>query len=206
MGGLDIGNIMYLGFRLAPFIIVFYFVFQSFLNFEIRGVVYLAGLIGCTFAIYMSNGLLGSMFPPESFEDVTSSKCNVISLGENGNILSSIPLSVSVYSYTFFYLLMFMVAGGGNAYSALAQNIPTLFIFPLLCAAEIFWLVTNNCIKSPVYKILFSIIVSGGIAVAWGMIIISLKNNKLYYINNVDTGQVCSRPSKQYFRCKPKRI
>ena len=78
---------MYLGFRLAPFIIVFYFVFQSFLNFEIRGVVYLAGLIGCTFAIYMSNGLLGSMFPPESFEDVTSSKCNVISLGENGNIL-----------------------------------------------------------------------------------------------------------------------
>ena len=35
-------------------------------------------------------------------------KCSIISLGDNGNVLSDIPLSIAVYSYTFFYMLIFI--------------------------------------------------------------------------------------------------
>jgi hypothetical protein len=206
MGGIDIGNITYLGFRLAPFIIIFYFLFQSFLNFEIRGVVYIAGMIVSSSLVYLSNGLLNSMFGPESHTGFPNSKCNIISLGENGNVLSNIPLSLCVYSYTFFYLLTFMVMSGGDAYTALAQNIPTLVIFPLLSGAEMFWLASYHCIRHPVEAFIMAVVISGGVAVAWGAAIIKVGNNKLFYINNADTGQVCSRPSKQMFRCKPQKI
>ena len=203
---LDVSNIAYLGFRLAPFIIVFYFVFQTILNFEIRGFVYMAGLSLSCVLIYFCNPLLLSLFPPKSPLVSKNAKCNIISLGNEGSPLSEIPLSIAVYTYTFMYLLMFMVATGDNVNLALSQNIPTLVIFPLLCMFEIFWIVTNNCITEPVFLIIASMVLSGGVAVAWALLVISLKINKLHYTQNTDLGHVCDRPSKTLFRCKPQRI
>ena len=42
---MDIGNVSYLAFRMAPFIIVSFFVLQSILNFEIKGIIYIYGLL-----------------------------------------------------------------------------------------------------------------------------------------------------------------
>ena len=203
---LDVSNIAYLGFRLAPFIIVFYFVFQTVLNFEIRGFIYVAGLSLSCVLIYFCNPLMLSLFSPKSDLVSKNAKCNIISLGNEGSPLSEIPLSIAVYTYTFMYLLMFIMATGDNVNLALSQNIPTLVIFPLLCLFEIFWTVTNNCITQPVFLIIASMVLSGGVAVLWALLVISLKINKLHYTQNTDLGHVCDRPSKTLFRCKPQRI
>jgi hypothetical protein len=45
---LDISNVFYLAFRLGPFLVVSYFLFQSVLNWELRGIsgiIYLCGLL-----------------------------------------------------------------------------------------------------------------------------------------------------------------
>jgi hypothetical protein len=43
--GLHISNIFYVWFRLGPFLFVSYFLFQSILNWELRGIINLCGLL-----------------------------------------------------------------------------------------------------------------------------------------------------------------
>ena len=101
-----ITNILYLAFRLFPFILVTYFTLQSLLNWDLKGIVYLVGLIfACVLSVvfgksgFITEGVSGMIPDP---------KCNIITLGESGP-LTNIPLSVTIYSYTFFYLLIFIL-------------------------------------------------------------------------------------------------
>jgi hypothetical protein len=147
-----------------------------------------------------------AFFPPKSHIINRNAKCNVISLGNQGAFLSEIPLSIAVYTYTFIYLLMFMIATGNNIHLALLQNIPTLLIFPILTALETFWIIYNQCIQQPLFLIIAAITIAGTAAAIWALIVIATKNNKLYYTHNTDLGQLCDRPSKTLFRCKQHNI
>ena len=48
MKSYNIFNIFYLTFRLAPLIVVCYFLLQSIFNYDLRGIIYLVGLIIAT--------------------------------------------------------------------------------------------------------------------------------------------------------------
>jgi hypothetical protein len=99
---LDISNVFYLAFRLGPFLVVSNFLFQSVLNWELRGIIYLCGLLLAALLAYLCNGPVNTLFPADvSHIFAPNAKCNVISLGENGRLLSQIPLSVCVYAYTY---------------------------------------------------------------------------------------------------------
>ena len=211
---IDITNVSYLSFRMAPFIIVSYFILNSLLNWDLKGIIYLAGLLFCSVAIVMLNGPMKYLFPRDINDSlIPNPKCSIISLGENGSVLSAIPLSIAVYSYTFFYLLIFILNLGNSSdnkegiHTALKQNIPIMIIFPLLLLFESLWIVSNNCVWKPMFYILASFIVGGIVGVLWAIIISSLKNNNLMYLSNSGI-EVCNRPSQTYFRCKvvPKNV
>lgn len=204
--GLDISNIFYLGFRLGPFLVVSYFLFQSILNWELRGIIYLCGLLFAALLAYLCNGPLNSLFPA----DVThvfaqNAKCNVISLGENGRLLSQIPLSVCTYIYTYAYLLTFLLSAQ-SASAALVQNLPTVVLFPVLCALEIFWIVANDCVPQPMFSILAAVLISAAVGLLWALVVLALKNDRLTYLNDSYLGQKCSRNTKSLFKCKPKKF
>ena len=59
---LNLINVLYMFFRLSPFIIVSYFSLQSILNQDLKGVIYLIGLIVTSFVVY----LIASVLPEES--------------------------------------------------------------------------------------------------------------------------------------------
>ena len=144
--GMNIGNVSYLAFRMAPFIIVTFFVLQSILNVDIKGIIYLAGLLMvCTIITYM-NEIVTSM-TGDTVDILPNPKCSIITLGEAGGYLSKIPLSLTVYSFTFFYLLIFVLNTASTntkgimdsksvtqrgINTALQQNFPLFIIFPLL--------------------------------------------------------------------------
>ena len=222
--GIDITNVSYLSFRMAPFIIVCYFILQSLLNWDLKGIIYLAGLLFCSVSIVLLNGPMKLLFPRETTDPlIPSPKCSVISLGENGNVLSNIPLSIAVYSYTFFYLFIFILnlgnsddnkgvlgekgLSGRDLSTAFRQNMPIMIIFPLLLVLESLWIVTNNCVWKPLFFILTSFLVGGIVGILWAITITSIKNNNLMYLSNAGV-DVCSRPSQTYFRCKvvPKTV
>jgi hypothetical protein len=175
------------------------------LNQSLNGIVYLFGLLFAS--------VISVMFGKGD----TSEKeiCNILTIGENNSRLSKTPLSIVVFSYTFFYLLMFVLqqsanAGGknlnsskpytiSNLHTTMSENIAMLIIFPLFIILDFIWNLMNGC-SEPLYLIL-GILIGTFIGSMWGMIIIRAKNPDLQILN-VGNAQICSRPSKTKYRCK----
>ena len=140
---LNLTKIFYTAYRLFPFILVSFFTLSSLLNQDIKGIIYLAGLL---IACFVST-TVGSTFP-KFFEDVNNIPtltstidektivtdfnliCKSLTLGEDGPI-SKLPLSMTVYSFTFFYLVYII-----GKYKLANQNIITILFFTSVILAS----------------------------------------------------------------------
>jgi hypothetical protein len=196
---LNIVNIAYLFFRLAPFIIVSYFTLQSIFNQDLKGLIYLVGLIIATvFTIIIGNIIPKpdvSLAPTtDESKKYSKIKCNTLTLGSN-EPLSRLPLSQTTFGYTLAYLSYFI---GVN--NLTTQNIPMFVIFPTLILADIFWSVSNSCSSNEL--LLSALIIGGGVGAIWGLIIDSTNMTNLTYYSGVSNNEVCSQPKRSLYRCR----
>jgi len=187
---LNIITLLYLFFRLAPFIIVSYFSISSLFNQELKGVIYLVGVIFACFAtILFGNSLNDTMIVSTTGNPV----CNMLTLGSTGTY-SKIPLGISILSYTFAYLTFVIVK-----YKIVMYNLPTLILFPMLILGDLFWNIKNECFQP--FGTIMSLLIGGGVGLLWAFIIDTIKKPKLQYFNVGSDRTVCERPSKQLFKC-----
>lgn len=192
---LNIVNIFYLLFRLAPFIIVSYFTLQSIFNQDLKGLIYLFGLVMATvLTILIGNVIPFPNNPILSVDKYSKAKCNSLTLGSDSPI-SRLPLSQTVFGYTLAYLSYFI---GVN--NLTTQNIPTFVIFPIIILADMFWNVSNDCSTNEL--LLSALIIGGAVGAIWALIIDSTKMANLSYFSGITNKDVCSKPSKQMIRCK----
>jgi hypothetical protein len=195
----DLTSIMYLSFRLAPFIIVSVFSLTSIIHQDFKGLIYLGGLLfTCVLAIIIGN-LFKNYFPYIDDADSVDTnlkyfKCNIFTLTNQGP-LSSIPLSITIFSYTYSYLLYVIVK-----YNLLQNNIPTLVIFPLLIISEIIWVLKNGC--APFHSLMIGIIIGILCGYTWSYMIDKSGMTNLKYYNGISTQVTCSSPSEPMFRCE----
>lgn len=182
-------SLIYTSFRLAPFILVSFFSLSSIFNQDLKGLVYLAGLLFACFFAFMAGKIPMVGSPPE---DILP--CNVLTLSGSRPI-SAIPLSIIVFTYTFAYLLYVIVK-----YKLVFQNIPTLVFFPVLILLDIFWNNTNRC--SAPANIIIGMAIGGMVGLMWGASIDYLKLTKMQYMLGISNKETCS-VSRQKFRCKP---
>jgi hypothetical protein len=187
---LNIITILYLFFRLAPFIIVSYFSISSLFNQDIKGVIYLVGVIIACFATVLIGNSLSDDYVISTQQNPV---CNMLTIGSTGTY-SRIPLGISIMSYTLIYLV-YVIA----KYKMEMYNLPTLILFPMLILGDVFWNVKNGCFQP--FGIFLSIIIGGSIGALWALIIDSIKQPKLQYFNVGSDKTVCQRPSKQLFKC-----
>jgi hypothetical protein len=192
---LNIITLLYLFFRLAPFIIVSYFSLASVFNQDIKGVIYLVGVIITCFSTLIVGNSVGDDLTTVTGENgiTKNAVCDMLTIGKTGNF-TKIPLGIAIMSYTLIYLVYVIVK-----YKMELYNLPTLILFPLLILGDLIWNVKNNCFKPT--GVVLSIIVGGGIGALWAHIIDSLKQSKLQYFNMTSDKTVCQRPSKQLFKC-----
>ena len=185
---ININFILYTAFRLAPFILVSFFSLSSLLNEDLKGIIYLAGLLlACFLAVLVGNN---DTFKPENSDNMI---CNVLTLSDTGR-MSNLPLSMTVFCYTFFYLVYII-----GKYKLANQNIPTLIIFPLLIIGEYIWNMNYKCANN--YSLLAAFAIGSIMGAGWSAIIDSTKISELQYFNGISNAAVCSRPSKQLFKC-----
>jgi len=204
----NVFNVLYLIFRLAPIIVISFFLLQSFFNLDPRGFVYLIGLflaslIASTIGQFLSVGM------GDDYQMGQNYKCNTMYLGtvpiESGGVVrpfSQIPLNILLYSYTFSYLFTSFVAPPvtyNNALISLQQNWTSLVLFFFLTVFEIAWLTSNSCNRFIYMWVSVVIGVCSGIA--WTYLIRWTKEPRFQYtsLTNVD---VCSKPSKTIYRCR----
>lgn len=178
---------LYLFFRLSPFILVCFFVLGSVINSELKGFVYLIGLV---FACSMTPLFGGARNDDQSSKPLICHSFSINGIYDNAN-----PMSLAVFSYTFFYLVFPI-----GKYKLAIHNIPTLIMFPLLILGEVLWILSYDCY--PVINCAVAIIVAGGIGAGWAAIIDKVKLRGLQYFNVGTNAEVCTKPSKQRFRCK----
>lgn len=192
---LNIISIFYLFFRLAPFIITAYFALQSIFNQDLKGLIFLVGLLITAFlTIFIGNVLPQSEKDQINLSTYAQAICNQLTLGASGPI-SRLPLSQTVYGYTLAYLSYFI--GTNNLVS---QNIPTFIMFPILIIGDIFWSSSNGC--STNIMLITSLIIGGIIGTLWAMIIEGTNVPGLAYFSGISNKDVCSRPTKSLYRCR----
>ena len=191
---LNLINILYMFFRLAPFIIVSYFTLHSIFNQDLMGIMYLIGLLIASFATYLVAGILPKDLGLPETNEYVKAKCSQLTLGTNGPI-SILPLSQTVFGYTFAYLSYFI--GVNNVQT---QNIAIFVLFPLLIVADMFWSTTNLC-SIPKY-LLLALIIGGLSGAIWAMIVDSFETPNLGYISGISNKEICSQPTKSLYRCR----
>lgn len=197
----NLSNILYMAFRLAPFLIVSFFTMSSIFNYDYKGIIYLCGLLlTSVIAISISKMNIFELEVDANSNQTSSTLliCNSLSLGENGP-LSNIPLSILVTAYTASYLLYFIYLA-----NAWVHNITTYIVFLGLMIGQISWTLSNKCSQSG--PIIASIIIGLGGGVLWGLLVNKIGIAHLGFFNGLGNQNVCSIPKKQTFKCTKRNI
>jgi hypothetical protein len=190
---LNLVSILYIAYRLAPFILVSFFTLSSVFNNDFKGLIFLAGLMIATF-VSIIIGNAAAVFVQNDADK--SEVCDTFTLSSTG-VLSNIPLGTMTISYTFFYLLYTIIY-----FQLEKMNIFTLLIFPILLLSDIVWSINNTCAKTA--SIMFAVIIGFGVSWFWAFILQHTNSTNLMYFSGVSGKEVCSMTAKQNFRCKTK--
>ena len=166
---------------ISPYVLLGFFLLLSLFNTNIKGIVF---LIGVVIMIFFSSFVSKNVGGPES------SVCNVF--GDIGLLGKALPLSLLVYGFTFMYLLFPMVQNR-------MMNYPVLFSLLLLISSDISIKLKLECVNMKGIFVALSIATVSGIA--WYILIQNIAPYLLYHVDYISDKQVCSMPSQQHFKC-----
>ena len=190
---LNVQSIMYIGFRLAPFILISFFTLSSLFNSDIKGIIFLAMLllncfITISIGISLSDDTISSINP--------NMICNSLTLTTNGP-LSKLPLNINILTFTFAYLAYIIFAN-----NAVINNIPTLVVLPIFILYQMYWSWKNGC-NSILYSGI-SLVIGGLLGTLFSYGIDKSGIVQLQYFNGITKQDVCVRATNAKYKCSTK--
>lgn len=191
---LNVQSLLYVGFRLAPFILVSFFTLSSLFNSDIKGIIFLCMLLFNCFVTMT----IGNMFAPDVFDGKDMNGiCNAMTLTSTGPLSKNFPLNINIFSFTFAYLAYIIYK-----YDLIMTNVPTVIVFSVFILYQLYWNVDNKC-SSALYSFLS---LSLGWALGWimSMLVDNAGIVELQYFNGLKNKEVCKRANKQNFKCSAK--
>lgn len=130
---LNLGTFSFLFLRLAPFILICFFTLSSIFNNDLRGIVYLFGLLIAVFTSF----IIGTNFDLGDIDqNDKSGVCDFVLFGKSAE--GSVPVGETIIGYTFFYLFTTLILKDRDYINKVMNfnntpNVPTLggaFITP----------------------------------------------------------------------------
>ena len=171
---------------ISPYVLVLLLLLNSIINSNIKGLIYLFGVIILFFVVLLfqsSINVSGNTYTPPSYCRLFSSKLPDLSIPSFNSAL---------IMFTFVYILIPMIVYN-------AMNLPFLCIILILFAIDTGIRTQNKC--TTMVGILFGGVIGIVISVLWYSIISSNAPNLLYYDDLISNKVACSRPTKQKFKC-----
>ena len=185
---LTITNLFQFISALLPTLLIFFMVMISIFNQDIKGLVYLAGiLITSVINIFLLNTIKSQK------DDNSSASCNMFNLPFNMNNYNVPSLNSVLIAFTIAYLLLPMQASNQMNYVII---VALLSIFVIDAISKIM----NKCttIAGVIIGLLTGLL-SGSL---WYVLFHSTGLNSLLYFDEVVSNKTyCSRPKKQTFKC-----
>lgn len=168
----------------SPFLLAFLMVMISIINSNVKGLIYLLGLIILFVIVFLFQNTLRVPM------DKTNQFCNIFSITQ-----FSVPsFNSALYLYTIMYILLPMI-------NMQMVNFPLIITFLLLYIMDCIIKNKNKC-TSPIGIMLGSVLglVFG---ITWFLVIRATgQTGLLYYDDLVSNKIACSRPTKQNFKCQ----
>lgn len=226
---LSIATLAYLFLQLSPFILVSYFSLSSVFNRDIKGIIFLFGLIFNLTLFYGIISLLKSIWPiEEGFFQLFDTNLPCISFDSGFNKIVDMPINTSILSFTFWYVMFTLIEldmkeigvkhgmDPDMANKKWRANFPTPFIhtnWPII-AFLIVLLVANiafNFVIDPsqdktacftLFQHIVTLAISGCLGIAWSAFIRSTNTPELQYFSKYKNNENCKKASSKEFRCK----
>ena len=189
---LSFNSLLYLFYRLSPFILVCFFVLGSIINSEAKGFIYLVGLVFTVVVSYGFCGLAGYISTGDASSKIPSPECSTLKI--NGIISETTPIGMVIFSYSLFYLVYPIVK-----HHLETDNIPLLIFFPLLILGDIYWNTMYSCFS--MLQITVALIVAGLCGLGWAAMIEATNLKGLQYFNIGSSRERCSIATKGRYRC-----
>jgi len=186
---LTLSNIFQFIAALAPLILGFFMIMISVFNQDIKGIIYLAGILIST----VVNVVLLNMVKSERKPDENSDSCDLIHLPFNLSEYNIPSLNSVLLTFTFVYLIMPMIASNQMNYALI------IFLSGMIIIDAISKIM-NKCTN--IAGILIGCLLGGIMGILWYTIFKAAGLNSLLYFNASDSDKLyCSRPKNQTFKC-----
>ena len=226
---LSIATLAYLFLQLSPFILVSYFSLSSVFNRDIKGIIFLFGLIFNLTLFYGIMSLLKNIWPMrEGFFQLFDTNLPCITFDSGFNKIVDMPINTSILSFTFWYVMFTLIEldmkeigvkhgmEPDMANKKWRANFPTPFIhtnWPII-AFLIVLLVANiafNFVIDPsqdktacftLFQHIVTLAISGCLGIAWSAFIRSTNTPELQYFSKYKNNENCKKASSKEFRCK----
>lgn len=212
MLNLSLGNFFYLFMRLFPFIIVCFFVIISIFNWDLRGFVYLVGLIITTGFFQLIGDWFNAINEPNA-EDKDRKTC--VRMFD-----TNLPVNLIVIGFTIGYLFTTIgriyITNKQSFFDVFDSEYNSIILFFIIIAMSDFFINTNilpvipgvispnYCYRWEVWFFILSITVFCGLI--WANIIYSTKNENYVFFNNFNKPfRKCAINNAKYI-CKTKNI
>jgi len=184
---LTLSNMMQLSSLLAPVLLAFFFVMLSILNQNIKGLVYIAGVLLATVINIPIMNLIKSPISPDA-----SLTCNLVEIPFLTNYNSPAPSSLLI-AFTFAYLFLPMKANN-------QMNFAVISALLVLFAMDAVTRITGKC--TTVSGTVIGGLVGVVFGTIWYTVFHAVGADYLLYFDELDSNNVvCSKPSKQKFKC-----
>ena len=190
--------LLYVGFRIIPFILVCFFVLSSILKTDVRGVIFLGLLLINCSVVIMFNSLTGEVFNPETNE-INKPMCNALSIGNTNERISYIPLNINIVAFTYAYLV-YLIAKKKQV----GGNIHSIVFFAVLLSSMIAWEVLNTCasIGGIFMSLLFGIGLGVGFCEMLDVLAFRYNIKGLHFFSNItNDDDVCKMTNEDLFEC-----
>jgi hypothetical protein len=185
---LSFSNIFQLFSTLSPILLGFFLVMISMFNQDIKGLVYLGGVLIAS----LINLLLMNTIKHKTDPDMSPS-CNLIEFPFNLNEYNSPAFNNMFISFTFFYLFMPMKY-------ITTINFPVLISIISIFCIDTITKMMNKCIS--ISGALIGTLVGAILGIVWFIIFYSTDNKDMLFFNSEPSNNVvCSRPKEQSFKC-----
>jgi len=194
---IDFSFIFNLFSKLSPFIIICFFTMQSMIKQDLKGIIYLAGVIfACTANILFGN------FPYlqkiNTSDNLPSSRYHLCRLIEFSNgPMSYIPLGLTILGFTMTYLVY-----NATLFKIVKFNYMTFGFLTLLIINDFYFNLFSSCAK--IEALIISLVIGILTGVLWGFTINTIGDPKLQLITGLNPNTTCYAPKNQKYRCKVK--
>ena len=191
---LSLNNILKFTGYITPFLLTFYLVMTSIINTDIKAIIYLAGVL---ITLFLNKNIFMNLFKSPALPDASPS-CTLFSSGPEVIQYNSPAFNSVFMGFTMIYLILPMI-------NLDTPNIPVILFLLLLFFLDSITKLTDKC--TTISGVVLGVLIGGLFGALWFTLLDSLGYKELLYFSETTSrGAVCSRPSKQKFKCKVKKI